>query len=78
MNNGFDYYRGSLDNAQQILIYAAELLGNAIDMCERWPNGAHPLCGRYEEAAMEFHRTVSELCVRVDQARAQMHDGGEA
>lgn len=39
---------------------------------------AHPLCGTYEEAAMEFHRTVSELCVRIDQARAQMHDGGDA
>lgn len=84
MNNGFDYWRGSLDNAQQILIYTTELLGNAIDMCERhlmcerWPNEVHPLCSTYEGAAMEFHRTVSELCARIDQARARMHDGGDA
>ena len=80
MNNGFDFYRGSLDSAQQLLIYATELLGNAIDMCERhlmcerWPNDAHPLCRTYSDAALEFHRTVSELCVRIDQARA---DGGK-
>lgn len=76
MNDGLDYYRGSLDGAQQILIYATELLGNAIDMCERhlmcerWPNDEHPLCGMYSDAALEFHRIVSELCVRIDQARA--------
>lgn len=84
MNCNFDFYRGSLDDAQQILIYATELLCNAIDMCERhlmcerWPNEAHPMCEAYSAAAMEFHRTVFELCVRIDQAHTQMQDGGDA
>lgn len=45
-------------------------------MCERWPNDAHSLCRTYGDAALEFQRTVSELCVRIDQARVQMRDDG--
>ena len=84
MNDGFGYWRGALDSAQQILLYATELFGNALDMCERhlmcerWPGAAHPMCYAYRDAALEFHRTVSKLRVRIDRERAQMQDGGDA